>query len=164
MKTLFIAFIAILTTLTCVAQKGDKQSKKVAEQEKSDLVYRGKKITDEGAITPSELAEKMQTAEKVEAKVVANIVSVCQVKGCWMQVDMGNGEVMRVTFKDYGFFVPLDATGKTVVMEGEASRKTTSVEMLRHYAEDAGKSEAELAAITEPETKLAFVATGVIVK
>lgn len=164
MKTLFIACLALATSLSCIAQKTDKQNKKATEKDNGNLIYRGKKITDEGAITTAELVEKMKTAEKVEAKVVADIVAVCQVKGCWMQVDLGNGEVMRVTFKDYGFFVPHDATGKRVVMEGVASQKTTSVDMLRHYAEDAGKSKEEIEAITEPERKLAFEAVGVIIK
>lgn len=164
MKTLFIAFITVATAISCVAQKADKQSKKATGQDNSNIMYRGKKITDEGAITTAELVEKMKTTEKLETKVIATIVSVCQVKGCWMQVDLGNGELMRVTFKDYGFFVPMDATGKKVVMEGVASQKTTSVEMLRHYAEDAGKSKEEIEAITEPEHKLAFEAVGVILK
>ena len=164
MKTLFIACFTVAISLTCVAQKTDKQSKKATEQDNSHIIYRGKKITDEGAITAAELVEKMKTTDRLETKVIATIVAVCQVKGCWMQVDLGNGELMRVTFKDYGFFVPLDASGKTVLMEGVASQKNTSVEMLRHYAEDAGKSKEEIEAITEPENKLAFEAVGVIVK
>ena len=32
------------------------------------------------------------------------------------------------------------------------------------YAEDAGKSEEEIAAITEPELRLAFTATGVMIE
>ncbi len=71
---------------------------------------------------------------------------------------------MRVTFKDYGFFVPKDIAGKTVVVEGVAQKKTTPVSELRHYAEDAGKSKAEIAQITDPKNELAFVADGVIVK
>ncbi len=39
-----------------------------------------------------------------------------------------------------------------------------SVEDQRHYAEDAGKGEDEIAAITEVETTLSFEADGVLVK
>ena len=35
-------------------------------------------------------------------------------------------------------------------------------EELKHYAEDDGQSEEEIAAITEPETKYLFMASGVI--
>jgi hypothetical protein len=71
---------------------------------------------------------------------------------------------MRVTFKDYGFFVPKDSKGKEVVIEGIAMRKVTPVDELRHYAEDAGKSPEEVAAITEPVQELAFEAVGVLLK
>lgn len=71
---------------------------------------------------------------------------------------------MRVSFKDYDFFVPKDIEGKTVVFEGKAFSRVTPVKELKHYAEDAGKSKEEVAKITEPEKALVFVADGVIVK
>jgi hypothetical protein len=80
-----------------------------------------------------------------------------------MNVDLGDGKQMMVRFKDYGFFVPLDAGGRTVVMEGVAFREVLSVDMLRHYAEDGGKSKEEIEKITEPETRLSFEASGVLV-
>jgi hypothetical protein len=69
-----------------------------------------------------------------------------------------------VTFKDYGFFVPLESGGKTALMKGIAYYDTISVEMLKHYAEDAGKSEEEIALITEPELAISFEASGVKLK
>jgi hypothetical protein len=81
-----------------------------------------------------------------------------------MKVDKGNGETMMVTFKDYGFFVPFESAGKTAIMKGFAYYDTVSVEMLRHYAEDAGKSKEEIEAITEPEYDIAFEASGVVLK
>jgi len=106
----------------------------------------------------------MVNQEKLETKVTGTVESVCQAKGCWMKVVTADGQTMRVTFKDYGFFVPKDIAGKTVVFEGEAKMKTTPVAELRHYAEDAGKSKEEIAKITEPKHELTFVAEGVIVK
>ena len=71
---------------------------------------------------------------------------------------------MRVTFKDYAFFVPKDASGKTVIMDGYAYKNVTTVAELRHYAEDAGKPKEEIEKITEPESELVFEAHGVIIK
>jgi len=164
MKTFAITSLLVATALFTFAQKGDKKSKAETPQDNSHITHHGKKINDEGAISVAELVEKMNGAEKLETKVIANVVSVCQVKGCWMMVDLGNGEQMRVTFKDYGFFVPKDCANKKAIIEGTAYYKTTSVDMLRHYAEDAGKSKEEIEAITQPEHKLAFEATGVILK
>ncbi|GHB57955.1 DUF4920 domain-containing protein [Persicitalea jodogahamensis] len=124
----------------------------------------GKKINEKSAIEASQLPAKMGDKESMNTKVTGTVESVCQAKGCWMKVKMDNGETMRVTFKDYGFFVPKDIAGKTVVVEGLAQKKTTPVSELRHYAEDAGKSKAEIAAITDSKNELAFVADGVIVK
>ncbi len=78
-----------------------------------------------------------------------------------MNVETAGGSLMRVRFKDYGFFVPSDIMGKEVVFEGKAFRDTTSVADLKHYAEDAGKSKEEIDAITEPKVTIAFVADGV---
>jgi Domain of unknown function (DUF4920) len=123
----------------------------------------GDKIKSNGAISTSDLAKKATTQASVDAKVTGVVESVCQVKGCWMKVKMDDGQTMRVTFKDYGFFVPKDIAGKTIVFEGNAKTKTTSVDELRHYAEDAGKSKDEIAKINEPKTELTFEANGVLV-
>ena len=124
----------------------------------------GAKITEEGAITMKDLVAKMEGKEEVTAKVEGKVVAVCQAKGCWMTLEKPDGSTMRVSFKDYGFFVPKDIAGKTVVIEGKAVINTTSVEELRHYAEDGGKSKVEIEQITEAKKELAFEADGVIVK
>jgi hypothetical protein len=94
----------------------------------------------------------------------ATINETCKVKGCWMTVDMGNGEEMRVRFKDYGFFVPTEGVGgMNAVMEGFAFIDTLDVGYLKHLAEDAEKSAEEIAAITEPEISMNFEAVGVVI-
>ena len=70
---------------------------------------------------------------------------------------------MRVTFKDYAFFMPKDLTGKRVVVEGYAYVDETPVDVLRHYAEDAGKSKEEIEKITEPKREVAYEASGVVI-
>ena len=127
--------------------------------------YYGEKITEKGAINASEFVSTMEGKERMEnVKLEAKIVTCCKKKGCWMDVDLENGTTMKVRFKDYEFFVPKDADGRTTVLEGIAKMETVDVATLKHYAEDAGKSEAEIAAITEPETAYTFEASGVIIK
>ena len=121
----------------------------------------GDELSDAKAVKATTLAKKMEGKETMQVKLTGEINEVCQMKGCWMTVDAGKDSEIRVTFKDYGFFVPKDASGKTVVFEGEAKYETVDVKTLKHFAEDAGKSQEEIDAITEPETKLTFVATGV---
>lgn len=121
----------------------------------------GEELTDAKAIKATNLGKTMDGKEAMKMKLKGEIAEVCQMKGCWMTVATGDGQTIRVTFKDYGFFVPKDAAGKKTVIEGEAKMETVDVATLKHYAEDAGKSKEEIAAITEPETKLTFVASGV---
>ena len=123
----------------------------------------GDKTTADGAVPASSIASKMKGLDSLAVKVIGTATSVCQKKGCWLQVDIGEGKTMRVRFKDYGFFVPKDISGKTVVLDGYAYNSTTSVAQLRHFAQDAGKSKAEIEKITEPEVNLNYEARSVIV-
>lgn len=113
--------------------------------------------------------ERISLARAVSGKkfntaiaLTATVAEVCQVKGCWMILVDGDTKV-RVTFKDYGFFMPKDLAGKKVVVEGVLSEEVLSEQDARHYAEDAGKSHAEIAKITGDQRELGFEATGVVV-
>lgn len=147
MKQVLIMLLAVGLTLTAKAQS-----------------FHGKKISEDGAIPATELAAKIGDQKEVKTKVEGTVQEVCKMKGCWMTVKTADGKTMRVTFKDYGFFVPKDIAGKQVVFEGVAQTTVTPVDELRHYAEDAGKSKAEIEKIKDPEKALTFVADGVIVK
>ena len=81
-----------------------------------------------------------------------------------MQLPAGMDETVMIRFKDYGFFIPLNSDGKEVIVEGKAFVRETSVDELKHYAEDLGKSKEEIAKITEPERTLSFEAIGVLMK
>jgi len=109
--------------------------------------------------------QKMQNQDSLNTRVEGVIVQSCAMKGCWMDVAINDGSVMKVRFKDYGFFVPKEGLeGKIAIMEGFVTRELVDVQTLRHYAEDAGKSKEEIASITEPEVKLNFEASGVAIK
>ncbi len=125
--------------------------------------YFGKVIDADGAKMIDEFATDMEGKDSLKIKIQAVASDVCQNKGCWMKVQTADGSMMRIKFKDYGFFVPMDITGKNVIFEGLAFKDTTSVEDLKHYAMDGGQSEEEIAAITEPEINTSFLAEGVIV-
>ena len=79
-------------------------------------------------------------------------------------MNIGDNKVMKVHFKDYSFFLPKDAGGKTVFIEGLAFTETTSIAELKHYAEDGGKTKEEIEKIIQPETNITFEANGAILK
>ncbi|MBT9392447.1 DUF4920 domain-containing protein [Hymenobacter sp. NST-14] len=123
----------------------------------------GASITSEGAQPISALSTLLGTRDSAQVKLVGKAEAVCQAKGCWLTMKTPDGQQMRVRFKDYAFFVPKDISGQTVVINGWAHRETVPVADLQHYAKDAGKSAADIAAITEPQQQLNFEADGVMV-
>lgn len=123
----------------------------------------GEVIKADGAIAVAELPAKLGKKESVETKIKGKVLDVCPKKGCWLALQMPDSSKVFVKMKDYGFFVPTEMIGKTVVLDGEAVSKTTSVEELQHYAADAKKSKEEIAAITKPQKEIRFTAKGILV-
>lgn len=116
-----------------------------------------------GAKPIAALPALLPDSGKLATKVTAKVLDVCPKKGCWMKLQVNDSTSAFVKMKNYGFFVPLDMIGKTVVLEGDAYVKETSVAELRHYAEDAKKTTAEIEAITQPKKEIRFTASGILV-
>ncbi len=162
-----ILFVALgLVFISCKNETQTPENK--VEDVRKEIAYAsfGMEINDADALASDLMMEDYKTMKEgdtINSKMRAKINEVCSAKGCWMTLDMdGENEVM-VKFKDYGFFMPLNAEGE-VVVNGKAYVSETSIEELRHYAEDAGKSEEEIAAITEPKRTYSFEADGVLLK
>jgi len=96
--------------------------------------------------------------------VEGTITEVCRTMGCWFRVLDDNGDELFVHTRGHRWFIPRDAAGRKVILHGTARVQTISVEMLRHYAEDAGKTAEEAALITEPEIRTVFYADAVSIE
>ena len=123
----------------------------------------GAKVDPDGIIDIAKIPDLLAKNASFDTKVKAKIIDVCPKKGCWLKLQVNDSTTALVKMKDYGFFLPLSAKGKTVVLEGDVKIKNTTVEELRHYAEDAKKSKEEIAAITKPEKEIRFTAKGIMV-
>ena len=157
-----IVFI-VLCAFSIIACKNNDQK----EEAKETYLSFGEKITTENVLSKEAMAEKfinLKEGDTINVKFASNIKEVCKKKGCWMKLDLSKDKESMVRFKDYGFFVPLDADNKEVVVNGKAYVTKISVDQLKHYAKDGGKSEEEIAKITEPEFTYAFEADGVLLK
>ncbi len=161
MNNITLFFCLMLVTIFACKNSGS------GTEGSGDGVHFGETIDTTGMISYDTLLSKINDADSVDAKVYGKVSGVCQTKGCWMNIvsdkDTTHTE-MFVEFKDYGFFMPKDLAGKEVVILGKAYREITSVEDLRHYAEDEGKTPEEIAKITEPVKELKFMASGVMIK
>jgi len=124
----------------------------------------GTALDAQSVLPINDLATSFSTMKKTDTlftKVQGTIKEVCSKKGCWMTLDLGDEKELMVRFKDYGFFMPLEAKGD-VIINGFATISETSVEDLKHYAEDAGATELEIEAIVASELTYSFEADGVL--
>lgn len=152
---LFNTFAAVLLVVLC--QVSCKQ-----ETIKGDYFGEEFKVSNKVDKTSAPY-EGLVATDTLQTQMMGEVTEVCQAKGCWMKVKLDSEDEVFVRFKDYGFFVPKDAAGKKVVMNGAAFLEEMSVEDQKHYAEDEGASEDELAQITAPKRTLRFEADGVLI-
>ena len=154
--------IIIILTLglifSCNNPNGDQTQTNTKES------YYGDLINTSDIINISEVKNSISQNGKISTKIQGEILATCAKKGCWMEIKTGE-DTLKVRFKDYGFFVPKEGVeGRNAIIQGEAYYDTLTVELLQHYAQDAGKSEDEILSITEPEYKFLFEANGVIIQ
>ncbi len=110
----------------------------------------------------ADLAANPTAFDGQDLTVRATVDEVCQTKGCWMTFTEG-GASMRVKFLDYAFFMPKDASGREVIVDGKFDIQVVPAAEVAHYLEDAGKFE-EAAAVTEDQLQLTFMAGAVLMK
>lgn len=145
MKRSAITLLALAITLSAFA---------------GEPVKRGAAISaDSKALTLASVLEKPEAYTKDAVIVEGVIEKNCERKGCWMQLSPKAGaDGVRVTFKDYGFFVPLDAKGMKARAEGVTVIKAISKAEADHLEEEGAKlSRNEDGTARE----VSFVATGV---
>jgi hypothetical protein len=145
MRTLFIATALFVATTAFAGE---------------EVVKRGTAIT-EGATSVSlaKVLAEPDSFTKTPVVVDGVIAVACTRKGCWMQLAPAEGgDSVRVTFKDYGFFIPLDSKGMKARAEGVAVVKTLSKAEADHLAEEGAtiKRKADGTAI-----EVSFIANGV---
>ena len=164
MKRIVLLGLAI-ALFSC--NKKQEEVKNEAVAEKINYAVFGDSITDAEALTSAEMMAKfkeMKEDDTLNVKFKSKINGVCQKKGCWMTMDLGEEKEAFVKFKDYAFFVPMNAENQDAVISGKAFVSVETVADLKHYAKDAGKSQAAIDSITEPKITYSFMADGVLIK
>lgn len=164
MRHIVFVFLLSFTIVSCKKTETKKDS--FSKEKTLNYISLGNLITTENSLTSSEMSTKfsnLKVGDTIQAKFTSTVKDLCSKKGCWMKLSLDEEETM-VRFKDYGFFMPLDAKGKEVIVKGKAFVKETSVTELQHYAEDAGKTKGEIAQITASKIEFTFLADGVLLK
>ena len=164
MKNTFYIFLLYISVFSCKQKVHEGQP---PIQVKSIVYDAYGAAMDTQSVRPmSDLVTSLSTMRQTDtvfAKVEGKIKEVCSSKGCWMTLDTGSDKELMVRFKDYGFFMPLDAKGQ-VIINGKAYVSETSIEELRHYAKDAAASQLEIEAIISPEITYSFEADAVLLE
>lgn len=166
MKKIFLALTVTAFLFSCNEEPKKEAGETKTQSDKQAVypMYLGEKITADGAMPTDSLKAMMGTDTMLTCKLKGKVDAVCQKKGCWMELVNSDGSKMRVTFKDYGFFMPKDCSGKTAIVDGFAKIDVTSIADLKEYAKDDGQSQTEIDAIKEPLKELVFEAKGVILE
>jgi len=73
---------------------------------------------------PQQYADKTVTTE-------GKVQRACTRKGCWMEIGEGD-DACRVTFKDYGFFVPRDSAGAYARIQGKVATRVVEAAAVEH--------------------------------
>jgi hypothetical protein len=114
---------------------------------------------------PIDVAAVMASPESFRDRpvtVAGQVRKACTRKGCWMELASSTKDGApgaRVTFKDYGFFVPTDSAGSRARVQGTVVVDTLPAASVRHYEEEGAVFPGKKADGTAPEVRL--VATGV---
>lgn len=152
MRFIFVLLLSISLFIGCVTTE-DKSS--------SEGTFFGEPFELNEVVDLVTILDTLTEQESDLIRIEGRVVQVCQSKGCWMTLESEYDTTVRVTFYDYGFFVPKDLAGSTIIAEGRAWKEVKTVAMMRHYAEDAGISPEGIATINEDQVEYLFEATGV---
>ena len=89
-----------------------------------EVITRGDVLGDSPLVSLHDVMNDVDTYLDTTVTVEGSVNRVCQMKGCWMELaadDDTSG--VRVTFKDYGFFVPTDSQGRGRQARGHVRNK-----------------------------------------
>ena len=104
---------------------------------RADQTFGGEVPAAGDAVSLKQAIAKLDQGQEDFVKIGGQITEVCQAKGCWMILVDGD-TYARVTFEDYGFFVPIETSMQRSVIYGQLTQQVLSGEQAEHFAQDAG--------------------------
>lgn len=155
---LFTLFLLISTTVFSQDTNVVRLSDPIIETENFEVF--GSEMDTDLAVEAKTLSSAIsELSQESEILIQTKVNKVCQKKGCFFIAVDGDLSA-RVTFKDYGFFIPTNSTGKEVVLKGILTEKVLTEDQAKHYAEDAGENSDE---IVGDQKEYSIIATSVMI-
>lgn len=130
MKKLLILPLALLFCGYLSAQSGDgKYGSEITLQEKTNI---------------SDILNSPEDYVDKKVLVEGEVIDVCQKMGCWMEIKSEvEGEKIKVKVKDGDIVFPVEAKGKSALVEGTVYKielsQEEAVEYYQHIAEENDK-------------------------
>ncbi|MGM0589185.1 MAG: DUF4920 domain-containing protein [Bacteroidota bacterium] len=164
-KWMSLCIIVVMVTMTAHAQQSSNESEVV---QLSDPIQQTDRYEIYGSAfkdTPKQvpLEDLVNGASQFADQTVTTkgtIKKVCQKKGCFFIMETADNQQIRISFKDYGFFIPTNTAGSTVRLNGTFTVKKISEDDAQHYARDMGD---DPESIEGPQHEFGLVATSVII-
>lgn len=106
MRKIFVSILALfIITAVIKADGGDKYGKDITLKEKTKI---------------SDILKDPETFVGKKVLVEGTVVNVCDKRGCWMELSSDEGYgTLRVKVEDGEIVFPMEAKGKTALVEGE---------------------------------------------
>ncbi|ARA93838.1 hypothetical protein AWN76_012165 [Rhodothermaceae bacterium RA] len=118
----------------------------------------GAAITPDDAVPVQSVAAAPADYAGRTVKLEGTVTAVCQMSGCWLTLDAGDGTGVRIVMPrqdgDYVFTVPKDIAGRTVVVQGTLEETTLDAATQAHLARDAGAEADEADFEATPELQI----------
>lgn len=116
------------------------QAPGAAGSEWASTIRRGAEFTAAEEVALAQVLGAPQEYAGKTFKTRGVVARACSKKGCWMELQPeGADKGVRVTFKDYKFFVPLDSEGAKAVVEGTMQIKKLTKEDAEHLESEGAK-------------------------
>lgn len=158
-KLLIITGLAVVAASCSQKAEEKKETATTIEQAAPavDTLY-GDTFELTGALPVDSIWGMKQDTAGVDIKVEGEIDAVCQMAGCWMNLKTAKAPIRVRNGEKFEF--PKDGKGKRAIVVGKLKWITTTVDELKEYAKDDGKSKAEIDAIKDPITEPEIQVTG----
>lgn len=138
----FLTLIAAVVALNVVAETSVVRLSEPVEATDAYEVF-GAPLPDKSpGLSLREVIERESEFAGGEVRVSTRVAKVCQKKGCFFIATEGDARA-RITFADYGFFIPTDSGGKQATLVGTFSRQELTPEQAAHYKKDLGEQTTE---------------------
>jgi len=153
MKAFYLLF-TLLFSLTAFAQKNTALPHGATFGTKPDTT---------AIVTAARLEAFMAQKTRISVTVRGKVINVTKQKGGWFNLDAGSGKVIAAHFKNIDINIPAALKGQHVIVEGVAQKQFIADDM-QHFAGDTAKGKKQHSVKTNPNHRLIFEATGLMVE